>query len=76
MIFSSMEWFNSSYLGKAFLKIGSTVRPIKNNPPNKIGATTKKIKAMDPPIIYAIVNEKITFSGARTAIRIIIMNAI
>ena len=37
---------------------------------------TTKTSAMRPPMMNAIVNEKIRFSGARIAVRISIMNAI
>ena len=62
--------------GNPFLKTGITVLTIKYNPIPKKGIMIKNITAIDPPIIYAIVKEKIKLSGARTAVRIIIINAI
>ena len=62
-----------SYLANNFLNAGIAQRAIKNNPVPKKGAANKNIKAIFPPIIKAMINEKINIKGPRIAVRIIIM---
>ena len=75
-MFSSIELFNASNLGNPSLNKGIVIFAIVNKPIPKTGITIKKITAIFPPIKYAIVNEKIKFSGALIAVRISIINAI
>ena len=57
-------------------KRGMARRAIRRSPVTKTGTTTTNIKAKGPPITKAMTMEKIIIKGARTAVRMIIINAI
>jgi len=51
------------------------LRMTANSPRPRTGTTNRKMKAIRPPITKAITNAKISISGQRMAMRIIIMYA-
>ena len=71
--FSSIDSLRRSYFLKTLRKAGiAFLATIKRPKPSK-GITTTNEVASAPPIIYAIIIEKISNIGARTAILIIII---
>ena len=71
-----MELFKVSYFLKTLLKRGIASFDTTYSPTPKIGTTKTNIHAIFPPITNAIMNEKISMSGERMAVLIIIMYAI
>ena len=71
--FSSMDSFSRSYLRKMRRKVGSAFLPMSSRPQPKTGITTTKVSASFPPMIKAMVVEKISSRGARTATRMSII---
>ncbi len=55
---------------------GMASRAMKNSPTTSTGTMTTKVSASLPPIMNAMMMEKIIISGARTAMRMHIMYAI
>ena len=73
LMFSWTESFRRSYFLKTRRKIGITVRMMTARPRPRIGITATKIQAMRPPMMKAVVKEKISIAGARKPSRISIM---
>ena len=76
LTFSWMESFSLSYLRNTRRNSGITVRATAYSPSASSGTSAINTNARRPPITNDMVSAKISISGARTAIRIIIMNAI
>ena len=74
--FSSMDSFSLSYFLNTLRNAGSAYLPISSRPNTSTGTTTTKVIASLPPIRNAMMIENVSISGARTAMRISIMNAI
>ena len=55
------------------LKSGITLRITRNKPKPSTGTTNRKIAAILPPMTKAIIKAKISISGQRMAMRIIII---
>ena len=75
LTFSSTLLFSWSYIGKPFRKMGMAFFAISRSPQPNTGITITNTSAIRPPMMNAIVNENTRFSGARIAVRMIIMNA-
>ena len=73
LIFSWIELFRLSYFLNTFLNSGMALRITRTSPVPRKGMVKKKIHAIFPPMMKAIVKAKISISGARTATRIIII---
>ena len=73
LMFSWTESFRRSYFLNTRRKIGMTVRMMTARPTPRIGITATKIQAMRPPMMKAVVKEKISIAGARKPSRISIM---
>ena len=73
MTFSWIELFRASYFLNTLLKSGITLRITRNKPKPSTGTTNRKITAILPPMTKAIIKAKISISGQRMAMRIIII---
>ena len=73
MTFSWIELFRASYFLNTLLKSGITLRITRNKPKPSTGTTNRKIAAILPPMTKAIIKAKISISGQRMAMRIIII---
>lgn len=73
--FSSMDSFSRSYLRNTERKAGIAFLAIMSSPKTSTGMMITKEVASAPPIMNAMIIEKISISGARTAVRIVIIYA-
>ena len=74
--FSSMDSLSLSYLRKTERKAGMACLAMSSRPPTRTGTTTTKVRASLPPMMKAMMMANRNISGARTAVRMIIMKAI
>ncbi len=73
LMFSCTDSFRRSYFLNTAWNSGMVSRITRASPPPRRGMVSTKIQAMRPPMMKAIVKEKIIIRGARKASRVSII---
>ena len=71
-----MDSLSLSYFLNTALNAGIAFFATRRSPQTRNGTTTTNVRASFPPMINAIIIEKMNISGLRTAVLIIIINDI